>query len=132
MKKRTGKIVGSLAVCMAVLVAMLGFATPAGATESGCNGWACVKVYGDSTWVSTVEARTNGPLVVLSFYGHFRIWGPGFAFNTPDQNNSWSILHQRAINRHLPNGSKVCSEAYQKNSNGTYTRRGLPCVTIVR
>ncbi|GIH94149.1 hypothetical protein ACFFMN_25475 [Planobispora siamensis] len=102
-------------------------ATAYAAENSGCNGWACVKIVGSGGRVDQIQAYTNF-WAVLSFYGHFRIFGPDFAYNTPDRNNSHTLIHYRNIGRSYANGSKFCVEAYQKNSDGSYTRRGLPCV----
>ncbi|MBG0831497.1 hypothetical protein HS041_27545 [Planomonospora sp. ID67723] len=102
-------------------------ATAYAAENSGCNGWACVKIIGSGGRVDKIQAYTNF-WAVLSFYGHFRIWGPGFAYNTPDKSNPYSLIHSKDIGRNYANGSKFCVEAYQKNSDGSYTRRGLPCV----
>ncbi|MFI9597905.1 hypothetical protein [Nonomuraea sp. NPDC052265] len=129
MKKRSSRIAASLAVCLAVLVSGLGLAAPAYAAEnSGCNGWACVKIVGSGGRVDQIQAHTNPWGGVLSFYGHFRLFGPDFAYNTSNRQNGTSLIHYRNIGRSYPNGSKFCVEAYQLNSDGSYTRRGLPRV----
>lgn len=129
MKNRSSRIAASLAICLSVLTAGLGFAAPAfAAAKSGCNGWACVEITGSGNRVDSIRAHTDGPLDILNFYGHFRLFGPGFAYNTSDRANPWTLVHIRNINRTFPSGSKFCVEAYQKNSDGSYTRRGLPCV----
>ncbi|MFI7706067.1 hypothetical protein [Nonomuraea sp. NPDC049480] len=128
MKNRSRRIATSLATCLLVLAAGLGFAAPAYAAEnSGCNGWACVKITGSGGRVDQIQAYAN-MWQVLSFYGHFRIFGPDFAYNTSDRTNPHTLVHYRNIGRNYANGRAFCVEAYQKNSDGSYTRRGLPCV----
>lgn len=128
MKRRSSRIAAALATCLAVLIAGLGLASPAHAADnSGCNGYACVKIIGSGGRVDQIQAYTN-MWSVLSFYGHFRLWGPGFAYNTADRDNSHSLIHYRKIGRNFANGSQFCVEAYRKNADGTYSRMGLPCV----
>ena len=115
-----------LAVCATQFV----LPSAAQADGGGSNGWTRLEIKGKGTYVRQVQVHTNRWSEVLSFYGHFRVWGPGIDFRTEDRHNRWTLVHYRNINRHLPNGSKICAEAFSKNKDGTYRKRGLPCVEI--
>ena len=116
------------ALTLAACASLVALPSAAHADEGGTNGWARLDVVGSGTWVERVEVRTNR-WSVLSFDGHFRIWGHGFDVSTRDQRNSWTLIHYVTVKRHLPQGSQICTEAFGKEANG-HSRRGLPCVNV--
>lgn len=113
---------------IALLVALTAMITTTGvshATGSACQGNACVRIVGTGTYVETVGGQPNG----RSFFGHYHFVGGGIDHNTADQNNPNYLIRYIRVNRHLPNQTPVCAEAWEKVGTG-YVLIGRPCLVV--
>lgn len=82
-------------------------------------------------WTSGSGVNVRGKYAPLGndpndLYGHFRFWGPHYAFNEPDHwIRGWENGDTHWVNTH----GTHCMELWERLSDGSYRSHGLPCVS---
>ena len=96
----------------------------------GCNGEVCVTVNATGTYVRSIKVFSrNAP---QDFYkGHHDILIPVPPHRYNGREGWGPPTLEKVINRHYPNGSRVCGEGWTYRS-GRWDLTGRPCVTIHR
>jgi hypothetical protein len=137
LSRRATTAIGVILAALTLAVTLL--PGRAQASASGCVNSqnpprSCVSVFGAGTWVDSIKGA-----VILwprqSDRGYIRVWGSGFAYDSPvvtRWNQSYINGHQYwspdfAINRNLPDGSKVCAAWH---SDVAHHWRNAACETI--
>lgn len=118
------------ALALGVIASSLAIAAPAQADSSGCNGNTALHIFGNRTWVEYFYASNNCGWNFRPYYGHFRIFGPGFSYDQPGDTHG-PDPYRVDMYRHLPDGAKICAEGWMRQSDGSYKLNGRPCNYIL-
>ncbi|MEV6243766.1 hypothetical protein [Lentzea sp. NPDC051838] len=129
MRKTRKTVIGAAAVTTAVATLLLG-APAANADENGCNEGICIDAYGSGGHVAATRAYVSGFGKYLSFYGHYRVFGPDYSQDSPT--GTWrrgGAGFRVEVNRNYGDGQQHCVEAWSKRDDGSHVLLGRPCVS---
>jgi hypothetical protein len=120
------------AVAASALTSLVLTAPAANADSRGCNGAGagyCVWVEGSGNHVNRVVAGGTSLSGILSFTGHYRIFGPDFSVNTQEKEWKWYERPYVSRNQDYSSGSKFCMEQWSSNGSGGWNLLSRPCVS---
>ncbi len=135
MRTRTRAVSSTTAALLALTGAGATMASPtavqasAASCTAGDGGAVCMSTPDSGTYVRDVEVKFNHADDII---GHASLSDDSWTISTADQRLAGNTTQVFTLhpNRSFRTGSSLCAEIWQRNSAGSLTLRGRPCVTV--